>query len=1049
MPRRRTTWSSSTPPGLPACAGWTVASTDGGVQPRISASMISPQSFGAGIAAYRTQSATTRQLAPSSSQRAPGWSGRRRTARPEARPSAAPPGPVIKRPSSGPRPPSGERARGPKNPHTSPTAPSASGQTLSLGSLAVVARSSAATCLSHRRNPRALARERCRESTRASVRYCRRADMTHLVVVPHTHWDREWYRTHEQFRTRLVALLDSVLDLLERDPDFRCFSLDGQTIVIDDYLAVRPEARARIEKLVRAGRLAVGPWTVLPDEWLVSGEALVRNLRLGLGKGDALGGSQRLGYVPDQFGHVGQLPQIFAGFGFDAAVLWRGVGSDVAETVFRWQAPDGTSVFSGYLPNGYFNGQLLPADPDALAARLAREIERLAPFARIDTLLVMNGSDHQTPEPRLPAALAQAAGKLDGVSAELGSLGTYLQRARREARADRSLHKGELRSGLRAPLLPGCASVRTAQKQRDAANDRLLVRALEPLSVWLASLGGVADPGTLEFAWRVALENHPHDSICGCSVDAVHAQMETRFDRVAEIAGAELERVTRALAAKLAAPPPHGARAGDPFGVWSSNAGGPALVDAELELDVPGASGRKPGPFAAHVRAAAGRRIPAELEIVGAGSRWGASFPRGLAESLLPGIGREFLGYHVNEVSATREAERLCVRARLGASPSAALDPQATKLALARALADPAVQTVEVEAWWPPRVRLRFADALPGYGLRSYRVYGGRVRAGAGEAVAGARTPDGGGWIENAAFRIEATATGRVRLVARADGAALEDALRVVSEGDRGDEYNFDPVPGGAVADGFARARVRVERAGEAAATLVIAGSLRVPAALAPDRKARSARAVALPLELRIRLAAGLDRIDVALALDNRARDHRLRIHARAPFAAKRFRVESAFEVVERPIAPGPDAFGPGRAAELPIGACPQKTFAALDDGERALTVANRGNAEVEAVPEADGHTSLAITLLRAVGYLSRGDLALRRGHAGPPFETPGAQALGPQRAELSFRLHRAGDADAVAHAHRFAHAPVAFAGGGAEGADVPDGARLLELDDP
>ncbi|HXZ85246.1 MAG TPA: alpha-mannosidase, partial [Myxococcota bacterium] len=141
--------------------------------------------------------------------------------------------------------------------------------------------------------------------------------MPHLVVVPHTHWDREWYRTHEQFRARLVGLLDGLLDLLERDPEFRCFSLDGQTIVLDDYLAVRPEARARIEALVRAGRLAIGPWTVLPDEWLVSGEALIRNLRLGLTRGDAFGGAQRLGYVPDQFGHVGQLPQIFAGFGFE------------------------------------------------------------------------------------------------------------------------------------------------------------------------------------------------------------------------------------------------------------------------------------------------------------------------------------------------------------------------------------------------------------------------------------------------------------------------------------------------------------------------------------------------------------------------------------------------------------------------------------------------------------------------------------------------------------------------------------------------------------
>ena len=163
---------------------------------------------------------------------------------------------------------------------------------------------------------------------------------THLVIVPHTHWDREWYQTHEQFRYRLVQLMDGLLDLLERDPAFLHFTLDGQTILLDDYFEVRPEARDRVEKLVWSGRLLIGPWYVLPDEWLVSGEALIRNLRLGLDRSEAMGGSMKIGYVPDQFGHVGQLPQIFASFGMEGAVLWRGVGADINETLFDWEAAD-------------------------------------------------------------------------------------------------------------------------------------------------------------------------------------------------------------------------------------------------------------------------------------------------------------------------------------------------------------------------------------------------------------------------------------------------------------------------------------------------------------------------------------------------------------------------------------------------------------------------------------------------------------------------------------------------------------------------------------
>ena len=861
--------------------------------------------------------------------------------------------------------------------------------------------------------------------------------MPHLVVVPHTHWDREWYRTHEQFRARLVALLDGLLPLLESDPEFRCFSLDGQTIVLDDYLAVRPGERARVERLVRAGRLVIGPWTVLPDEWLVSGEALIRNLRLGLARGDAFGGAQRLGYVPDQFGHVGQMPQIFAGFGFEGAVLWRGVGADVAETVFRWEAPDGSAVFAGYLPNGYFNGQLLPADPGALAARLGREIERLTPFAKIPTLLLMNGSDHQTPQSELPRALREAVGKLEGVTAEIGTLLGYLTRARREARAELPVHRGELRSGLRAPLLPGCASARMPQKRRDFANDSLLVRALEPLSAWVAALGGVADPGTIEFAWRVALENHPHDSICGCSVDAVHRQMETRFERVAEIAAEALERVGRQWVARVAPAPGRGAAAGDPFVVWNSNAAGPALVDAELELDVRGAK-------TAHVRDSSGRRIPAALEIVGEGTSWGGSFPRALAESILPAIGGEFLGYHVNAVASQREGERLVVRARLGASPRGELDVAATRLHLLRELADPSVTTVEVEAQRPPRVRLRFVDDLPGHGLRSYRVFGGAVRAEPEEAVT-----SGPSWIENRHWRVSAASDGRITVLHRADGVTIDDALRIVSEGDRGDEYNFDPVPDAPPVERPERVRVRVERAGTAAATLVLRSTYRVPESLAPDRARRSERTVGLPVSLRIRLSGALDRIDLDVSLDNTARDHRLRLFARAPFGGTRFRVESAFEIADRPIAPGADAFGPDRPAELPIGACPQRTFASITDGARALSSANRGSAEAEAVPEPDGTTSLAVTLLRAVGHLSRGDLRLRRGHAGPPFETPDAQVPGPHRAELALRLHAADELGWISALHRFAYAPTVIAGAGGEDAPLRDAARLLVQDDP
>jgi len=870
----------------------------------------------------------------------------------------------------------------------------------------------------------------------------------HLVIVPHTHWDREWYLTHEQFRVRLVRLLDRLLSLLEGDPTFRHFMLDGQTIVLDDYLEVRPEARERIEKLVRDGRLVIGPWYVLPDEWLVSGEALIRNLRLGLRKAAAFGGGMRIGYVPDQFGHVGQLPQIFRGFGFDGAVLWRGVPAAISQTCFLWEAPDGSRVFTAYLPRGYGNAAWLPLEPGALAARLTQEIKHLEPFARISTLLLMNGSDHLEPQPGLPAALDAASARHPGVTAEIGSLASYLQQARGEAAQDLPVHRGELRSGLRAPLLPGCASARAPQKQADFRNDRLLTHYLEPLASWLQALGGDFDGALLDLAWRIALENHPHDSICGCSVDRVHAQMESRFQRVEEIATAQLDAVAQQLALRVTPPAcPDVSSVGQVVVVWNPNAAGRAQVDTTLELDIPGPSPGRRRTAPLDLCAADGARVAARVEFKTEGSVWGGTFPTSLALSVLPGFGREVLGYFVNDLVTRVEGSRLIVTVRLGRAPEGELDVLRCKAELTAALSAPGIQEVAIEARRPPRVRLRFVDEFPGHGLRVYRLARGRSRREA--RVSAERSAGGGARIENEFWQVEASAKGEVTLTRRTDGTRIQDALRFVSQGDRGDEYNFDPVQGAAAVERPSRAQVRDVRVAGEEASLTIALGYRLPTSLTPDRSAQSEKHVSLPVSLTVRLAAKLDRVDLEVALDNTARDHRMRLHLRAPFAAEHFEVESAFEVVQRPIAPEPSDFGSQQPAEFPIGACPERTFATISDGTHAFTLANRGTSEVEAVREIDGTTSLAVTLLRAVGWLSQSGLSLRPGPAGPGFATPGAQVLGSHRFEFALFSHSDGDPLRVARAHAFAYPPLAFSGGGGGHKTLVDKARLVEIDDP
>ena len=194
-----------------------------------------------------------------------------------------------------------------------------------------------------------------------------------ILLVSHTHWDREWYRTFEAFRARLVDTVDRVLELLAEDPGWK-FVLDGQSIVVEDYLAVRPGRRADLEQVVRDGRLALGPWYVQPDSLLPAGESLVRNLLEGRRVAESVGACSTVAYVPDSFGHPAQFPQLFAGFGLGPMVYWRGNGDELDRLgpIYRWVAPDGSSVLAYQLGRGYFAAAVLPRDPDDGGRRPAR-----------------------------------------------------------------------------------------------------------------------------------------------------------------------------------------------------------------------------------------------------------------------------------------------------------------------------------------------------------------------------------------------------------------------------------------------------------------------------------------------------------------------------------------------------------------------------------------------------------------------------------------------------------------------------------------------------
>lgn len=365
-----------------------------------------------------------------------------------------------------------------------------------------------------------------------------------VAIVPHTHWDREWHAPFQVSRLRLAELLDTVLSGLETP-----FLLDGQMAIVDDYLEVRPAAADRVRELNEAGVLSLGPWYVLPDEFLVSGETLVRNLELGLRRAAELGGAMHVGYLPDMFGHVAQMPQLLRLAGIEHAVVWRGVPSAIERTGFRWSAPDGSTVRAEYLPVGYANGAFLPRDATLLVERVRTHEDELETYWLGDILL-MNGTDHSTPAPGLAAALRDANAAQDEYEFATMRLDEYLSSAPAGSLPEWS---GEMRSGARANLLMGVLSNRVDLKQAAAETERILERVAEPL----AALFLPADrwPGAaLDLAWLEVIRNSAHDSIAGCTPGEIADAVLHRYREARQIGEAVVDLALAELSASMAEP---------------------------------------------------------------------------------------------------------------------------------------------------------------------------------------------------------------------------------------------------------------------------------------------------------------------------------------------------------------------------------------------------------------------------------------------------------------------------------------------------------------
>jgi mannosylglycerate hydrolase len=760
-----------------------------------------------------------------------------------------------------------------------------------------------------------------------------------VSVVAHTHWDREWYAPFESFRTRLAIVLDQLIAGLDADPSFRRFLLDGQLAVVDDYLAVRPEAAAAIRRLAAAGRLTMGPWYVLMDEFCVSGETIVRNLQLGLRRAEEFSGAMPVGYLPDMFGHTAQMPQILHLAGFGHAVVWRGVPAAVDRTGFWWHAPDGSTVRAEYLPVGYANGAFLPDDPAALLRRIEVHEAELASFFADDAapLLLMNGTDHQPAQPGLAALLARANRDQDRYHFRQLSLAEHLAEAPTEGLPS---WRGELRSGARANVLMGVLSNRVDVKIAAAVAERELERVAEPLAtLWLP---GGEWPGTLlDEAWLAMIRNSAHDSICACSADSVGRAVLHRYDGATALAREVTERAL-ALADMASGTP--GLVVINPGPVPASAtveavvAGTDPLPGTQVLEHIPGGSEERTG-----VGADLGR-ILGELTADG----WLAN-GRGVDVEIHPGAG----GLDIVLASdATRPASLSTASVMAEAWAHAGAGRHAPL-------------RVRVERRAAQRVAARVTD-VPGYGWAAFRP----------APLDATAVRSGDTWLDNSLARIEVDPElGTFSL------NGLPGLDRLVDGGDAGDTYNYSPPRHDTVVDRPDRVTVRLIEAGPIRGRIEVGRRFTWPASLDDGRRAGQATVEILTcLELR----AGESVARLTTSFDNPCRDHRLRAWFPLPERADHTVAECAFATVRR----GPPEGGPHEPA---LATYPSTRFVTAG----GLTVTHEGLLEYEL---AEDGTALALTLLRCTGILSRPAPSGRPNMAGPADPLDGPQLLGRQR---------------------------------------------------
>lgn len=779
-------------------------------------------------------------------------------------------------------------------------------------------------------------------------------------IISHSHWDREWYLPFEQHRYYFIKLMNNLIEQFKREGNnFKSFHLDGQTVLLDDYFDVHPENREIVKQLIEEKKLHIGPWYVLQDAFLTSSEANIRNLQIGLNDTKAYGHAAKIGYFPDTFGIYGQAPQILKQAGIDTAAFGRGVkptgfNNTVSDTPnfespfseMVWQSPDGSGILGILFANWYSNGNEIPANEEEAKAFWDKKLQDAEKYASTNQLLFMNGCDHQPLQKTIPEAIETATKLYPDYTFKHSSFDEYIDALKNSLPEKLQVIDGELRNQRTDgwSTLVNTASSRIYLKQWNNFCQTLLEKNAEPLAAMNLLAGGTYPREYIRFMWKSLMKNHPHDSICGCSVDEVHREMVTRFETVAQMGDVFVKEQAAELAEKIdTSETPEG---GIPLVLinttgWEKNDVITEVVDLEKVY---------------------------------------------------------FSQMHFEEIPGyLKEKETPSYKLIDDQGRSIEYQQDEPFIEFGYDLPDDKFR----QPFFAKRVKLSFfAEGIPSFGYKTFYLVPVDAPVHLLEPKE-METETNGIVVENEYVYVEFHEDGSFDLMHKDSGESFHRLGIYEDTGDIGNEYMYKEAKGhAAITTKGVPAQFTFLEKSKLRTVLEFTQTLSVPVS-ADDRLAieqnqliwhkereagRSSEMTTITLHTVVTLAKGMKGPVFKLTIDNQAKDHRLRVLFPTGLKANTHKADSIFEIVTRPN-------NPEKEWENPSFCHHQQRFSSLADDKMGLTVATDGLQEYEILPE-DG--SIAVTVLRATAEL--GDWGY--------FPTPEAQCQGLQTAEWQVLPH-------------------------------------------